>query len=202
MGKKIVFKEQVGPLQNWVLTVYEDENGNLIPEMARNDRKFFRVILATKGYDRPVVENFGPSKVGVVINVNGEVAVEPEIVLTDIEAGETLEQDRIIRASFDNPNYLGVPEGIVTGENYGDSQRVTYRDLLPQSLASAVNEPPMRKTKEGFVPCTMLPLTDYAASGDALGKAAIFDAFASLMPEKLMEMGSMLWAAIQEKNKD
>lgn len=202
MNREIVYQALLGAEKIWVLTVYRDKNGNLIPEIGRNDGRYFRVTLATKGHDRPVTENYGSSKVGVAINVNGEVAVEPESILTDIEAGDTFWQNRIIRASCDNPKYTGVPEGIVTGENYGDSQHVIYRDSLPESLVCAVFEPPMRKTEEGFVPCTMLPLTDYAAYPDALGKAAIFDAFASLIPEELMKMGSMLWTAIQEKKNE
>lgn len=199
MKGKVVYSAPLGSQWLWKLTVFEDENGNKIPEITRPDGLHFRMVFATTGYDRPMFENFGPSKIAVAIDECGHVAMEPENILFGLpEDGAYFSQDRVIRASHDNPKHSGVPEGVLTGKNYLDGQRVVYRDNLPDSLAVAVKEPPKRKDGEKFYPCDMVAMSKIGESLDGPGKAAIFDAFAHLLPRELDKMAKMLYLKLNQ----
>jgi len=143
-----------------------------------------------------MIENYGPSKVAVAVNAKGEVAVEPEKVVKSAD-GRSFTQERIIRASYDNPKYNGVPKGIPTGTNYLDAQRIFYRDTPPESQVAAVDEPPMREISKGnFVPCNMVPVSSFASNLDGAGKAALLDALASFLPEALDDLFKRLYVEI------
>jgi hypothetical protein len=192
---KIVFQSLVGPEKKWLLTVNEDENGNVFPELVRPDGQFFRMVLVTKGFDRPIFENFGSAKICVAVNEDGKVAVEPEKILLSAESGNDFEQNRVVRASADNPKYRGVPDGIKTGEGYPDGQRVIYRDTPVDNLVTAITEPLMRNKGKGeFVPCQMISPSEFGGeTTDVPGKAAIFDAFAMFFPNQLDALAKELY---------
>lgn len=193
MDKKIDIQILVGPHKEWKLTVCEDDEGNWIPEISRVDGRSSRVIFLTKGFDRPIIQNFGQSKVVVAVDRTGAVAVELEEIVLTPEVGDHFTHNRVIRASADNPKYSKLPGGYLTGKNYLDGQRVLYRDSVPESLATAIEKPPMMATKYGLTPCEMLTLSEIGESFDAPGKAAIFDALALFLPELLNVMGIMLY---------
>jgi hypothetical protein len=196
MEKMVLFaKFPLGEAKQWELKLYQNkETGAFIPVIHRPDGKFFEIVWADKGFERPIAVNFGLSKVCVAIDPSGNVAVEPEKILLSAETGDDFGQNRIIRASSDNPKYQKVPEGVNTGKGYPDGQRVIYRDGPVEDLVTAVTEPPMREKSKGeFVPCQMIPMSELGETMDVPGKAAIFDAFATFLPDLLNAMGTMLY---------
>jgi hypothetical protein len=188
MAKLTLFlKLLLGEAKQWQLELYVNkETGAFIPAIRRTDGKFFENTWADKGFERPIAVNFGPSKVCVAVASDGKVAVEPERILLSAESGEDFGQNRIIRASSDNPKYQKIPDGVNTGKGYPDGQRVIYRDGPVDNLVTAVVEPPMREKGKGeFVPCEMIPTSELGESMDVPGKAAIFDALVTLLPDQL-----------------
>lgn len=183
----------------WEATITRGDDGVALLDVRRTDGKFFDIRLETDGYDRPVVTNYGVGNTAVVFNKHGWVATEPET--TKYIDGSTVTQDRIIRASADNPNYGGLPKGIVSGRNMLDTQRVRYRDGAVVSTLAATDAAPTRQTKDGFVPCKMVPLSGMR-NYDAPGKAALMDACLTLLTEEeLAELGKKLYTRALEKSK-
>ncbi|MCW1949671.1 MAG: hypothetical protein KIH89_004510 [Candidatus Shapirobacteria bacterium] len=194
-----VFQGLLGPQRVWELTITRDENGVLMPRISRTDGKFFDIRLETEGYDRPVITNYGIGNTAVVFDKNGCIATEPEV--TKYIDGSTVTQNRVIRASADNPNYGGLPKGTVSGRNMLDTQRVRYRDGAVVSTLAAADFPPTRKTQDGFVPCKMVPLIGME-NYDAPGKAALMDAILTLLTEEeLAALGRKLYRRAAKKSK-
>ncbi len=167
------------------------ENGDV--KISREDGKFFEIAMITKGYDRPIVLNYGIGKIAAIL-MDGKVATEPETIVTSLDGEQTIQQDRILRASSDNPNYSGLPQNDVkTGANFLDSQRIIYRDGATESHVSAATELPKRKIKingeESFVDCKLISFKELGQTADGPGKVALFDAIAKyLTNEELAEM--------------
>ena len=159
-------------------------NGDGTMRIARKDGKFFEIGMITKDYDRPVMVNFGPARTSVVL-VNGKIAVEPETIVASLDGTEIVNQNRILRASPDNPNFSGLPkDDVLTGENFLDGQRIIYSDGPVKSFASTIDAPPQRKTKEGFVDCEIISLKELGKTFDAPGKAALLDVLAKYLTNK------------------
>ncbi len=189
----------LGKQKVWQATITRGDDGVAMLNVCRTDGQFYEIKLNTDGYDRPEIINYGIGKTSVVLNKDGCVATEPEVITHPNGSKET--QDRIIRASADNPKYGDVPKGIVSGSNMLDSQRVKYRDGAVWSMVGATEVPPTRETKDGFVPCKMVPLSGMG-NYDAPGKAAMMDAVLTLLTEdELAELGRKLYTRAVEKSR-
>lgn len=152
-------------------------------KIARNDGKFFKIGMITKDYDRPVIVNFGSARTSVVL-VNGKIAVEPETIVASLDGTEIINQNRVLRASPDNPNFSGLPkDDVLTGENFLDGQRIIYSDGPVKSFASTIDAPPQRKIKDGFVDCETISLKELGKTVDAPGKAALLDVLATYLTD-------------------
>lgn len=176
LGKQRVWNVQVGT-----------KKGEGTIKVFREDGKYFEIGMITKGFDRPMLLNYGIGKISAIL-MDGKVAVEPESIVTTMDGEEKIEQDRVLRASSDNPNYSGLPDGFKTGANFLDGQRIIYRDGLPENYVSVVTETPKRKIKingeETFIQCKMISLKELGQTADGPGKAAIFDAMAKYLTEE------------------
>lgn len=190
----------LGKQKVWQLIVRKEDDDVVTVHIRRTDDKFFEITLDTDGYDRPILTNFGIAKVAVVIDEEGNIATEPETITHP--NGEKELQNRVIRASSDNPAYGNLPNGIASGANMLDAQRIRYRDGAVESTLAAANITPTRKTKTGYVPCEMVPLKDMDRTYDGPGKAAIFDAILTLLTKKeLATLGRKLYLRILKKFK-
>ncbi len=185
--RDITMESLLGVQKTWKADI--DDNGNL--KVFRPDGQFFEIDLITAGYDRPIIVNYGIGKIAAILMAGGKLAVEPEVVVTSVDGVQKMEQDRVLRASQDNPNYSSLPQAdIQTGANFLDSQRIIYRDGLTQSHVMAATDVPMRKVKDKdapggskFVPCKMITLKDLGKTADGPGKISIFDAMSMLLDE-------------------
>ncbi|MDP4009852.1 MAG: hypothetical protein Q8P53_02590 [Candidatus Shapirobacteria bacterium] len=169
-------------------------------KVAREDGKFFEIGIITTGYDRPVIVNFGQGVTSVVL-VNGKVTVEDEKLVISL-AGDQMTQKRVLRASADNPNFVGIPLGEVVGANRLDSQRIIYEDgvLGVQTLASATTETPLRKVNGQEVACEVMSIKDFASSADGPGKVALFDVMAAMLTaEELTQIFTTVGDRIMSK---
>lgn len=189
----------LGESKQWALWIYiNKDTGAIIAGIARYDQKWFKVGWTDKGFERPITVNFGPSKVCIAVDKDGNVAVEPEEILLSAESGDSFTQNRVIRASADNPKYRGVPDGINTGNGYPDGQRVIYRDGPVSQLLTAVEEPPMREIGKGeFAPCTMLTSFELSTGMDIPGKAALFDALVTYFPNEIQDLTKELYKKLK-----
>ncbi len=168
----------LGKQKLWKLVIDEE---NRTFRLYRPDGQYFEIDFLTEGYDRPVLLNYGIGKTASILMPDGTIAVEPEKISSDLN-GELFEQNRVLRASQDNPNYKDLPiDDKITGENFLDGQRIIYRDGLVESHAMAATEIPNRKVKDKnapdgfrFVPCETVPLNKIGEA-DGPGKIAIYD---------------------------
>lgn len=163
-----------------------DVNGEMITK--REDDKFFEIRMITAGYDRPIVVNYGIGKIAAVL-MDGKVVTEPETIVTSVDGEQTIKQDRILRASADNPNYSQLPQNdIKTGANFLDSQRIIYRDGATESHVMTATQIPKRKVKingeDTFVDCKLISLKELGQTADGPGKVALFDAISKFLTDR------------------
>lgn len=183
----------------WFVDV--DVNGEMI--VKREDGKYFEIGMITKGFDRPIILNYGIGKIAAVL-MDGKVATEPETIVTTLDGEQTIKQDRVLRASADNPDYSGLPENdIKTGANFLDGQRVIYRDGCTESHVFVTTQIPKRKIKvDGnnvYVDCKMITLKELGKTADGPGKVALFDAMAAyLTDEELTDIAKKISERIQK----
>lgn len=172
-------KMDLGKQKVWQAEINND--GSM--KIARNDGKFFEIDMITEEYDRPILVNYGRGVTSPVL-VKGKIAVEPETIVASLDDKTKISQNRVLRASFDNPNFSGMPEGKVVGENYLDGQRIIYRDGAVKSTVSVSETAPKRKTKNGFIDCETISLKELGQTVDAPGKAALLDVLAKYLTDE------------------
>lgn len=184
---EILMELLLGKQKAWKLVV-DEENATF--RLYRLDGQYFEIDFLTDGYDRPVLVNYGIGKIASILMSDGTVAVEPEKISSGIN-GESVEQNRVLRASQDNPTYKDLPKNDTpTGKNFLDGQRIIYRDGLVESHAMAATEAPTRKVKdkdapEGFkfVECESV-LLNKIGEFDGPGKISIYDLMALLLTDE------------------
>ena len=197
----------LGKQKLWKLII-DEKNGTF--RVFRPDGQYFEIDFLTDGYDRPVLLNYGIGKTASILMPDGTIAVEPEKISSGLN-GESFEQNRVLRASQDNPNYKDLPvNDIPTGENFLDGQRIIYRDGLVESHAMAATTLPERKVKHKdnpdgfrFVQCETVPLNKIVKT-DGPGKISIYDLMALLLTDdEWTTIGCLLFErliGIQEKS--
>lgn len=192
----------LGNEKTWKLDVDEK---NRTFRLYRPDGQYFQIDFLTNGYDRPVLVNYGIGKTASILMSDGTIAVEPEKISSGLN-GESFEQNRVLRASKDNPNYKDLPANDKkTGENFLDGQRIIYRDGLVESHAMAATEKPTRKVKDKdapngvkFVPCETVPLNKIGEA-DGPGKISIYDLMVLLLTDTEWKcLGTVMFERLQE----